>query len=427
MTNAPWFSFFNAVSFQIFLGPPMVLYAKSLGASATLLGVLASLMPLLTIFQIPAAHHIPRFGYRRFFLAGWSLRNVCVFAVTLIPLCAFLGPGWKLVLLLGFQLLFNFLRGVASGAWFPWITELLPEKLRARYLSREQRLIQAGCLLALAVSGLVLQRDSTPWEFSVVFLISALGGATSLFFLNRIPDVDAHALARSGTPVPWRAIIGHSPFRRLLGFNLLYTFAFGSVPIFTVSYLKARAGFGENQILLFSAVGFLTGSLALPTLGSWLDRIGPKPMLYLALTSLLAALGVWSALAGNLLSATSVAVAAVFAFGGVAGSASGLTIARLQMDTMPAMGRSHFFAMFTVINMLCLGVTPIFWGICIDALATLKHTALGFEWNRYSVYFVGVLAVNAITLAATALLQTPGARNDAAPETAEAGLLNRSE
>ena len=58
MRNAFFFSAFNALSFQIVLSSPMVLYAKTLGASATVLGIIAGMMPLLVIFQIPAANHI---------------------------------------------------------------------------------------------------------------------------------------------------------------------------------------------------------------------------------------------------------------------------------------------------------------------------------------------------------------------------------
>jgi len=47
IANAFLFATFNALSFQIVLSSPMVLYAKSLGASATILGVIAGMMPLL--------------------------------------------------------------------------------------------------------------------------------------------------------------------------------------------------------------------------------------------------------------------------------------------------------------------------------------------------------------------------------------------
>jgi hypothetical protein len=62
--HAHLFSVFNAVSYQIVLSSPMVLYAKTLGASATVLGIIAGMMPLLVIFQIPAASYIPRVGFK---------------------------------------------------------------------------------------------------------------------------------------------------------------------------------------------------------------------------------------------------------------------------------------------------------------------------------------------------------------------------
>lgn len=60
--HAYLFSVFNAFSYQIVLNSPMVLYAKTLGASATVLGIIAGMMPLLVIFQIPAASYIPRWA-----------------------------------------------------------------------------------------------------------------------------------------------------------------------------------------------------------------------------------------------------------------------------------------------------------------------------------------------------------------------------
>src|SRR5437660_10245102 len=84
--NAFLFSTFNALSFQIVLNSPMVLYAKTLGASATVLGIIAGMMPLLVIFQIPAANYIPRLGYKRFVYAGWGTRVLFIFAMALVPL-----------------------------------------------------------------------------------------------------------------------------------------------------------------------------------------------------------------------------------------------------------------------------------------------------------------------------------------------------
>ena len=39
------FSLYNQLNFQITLGTPMILYAKSLGASSTTIGIVAALAP----------------------------------------------------------------------------------------------------------------------------------------------------------------------------------------------------------------------------------------------------------------------------------------------------------------------------------------------------------------------------------------------
>ena len=98
LPNVFVFAIFNALSFQIVLGGPMVLYAKSLGASATVLGIIAGMMPLLVIFQIPAAKHVSRVGYKKFVFAGWGTRVGFIFAIALIPLSGgFLDTATQLV------------------------------------------------------------------------------------------------------------------------------------------------------------------------------------------------------------------------------------------------------------------------------------------------------------------------------------------
>src|SRR5512136_73806 len=89
LNNAYLFATFNALSFQIVLNSPMVLYGKSLGASATVLGIITGMMPLLVIFQIPAAQYINRVGYRQFVYAGWGTRVAFIFGLALVPLSGF--------------------------------------------------------------------------------------------------------------------------------------------------------------------------------------------------------------------------------------------------------------------------------------------------------------------------------------------------
>src|SRR3989442_14116734 len=136
--NAFLFSLFNALSYQIVLTSPMVLYARTLGASATVLGIVAGMMPLLVIFQIPAASYIPRLGFKRFVYAGWGTRVMFIFAIALVPLTGgFLDAKNRLALMLGLLFCFNLSLGISCCAWLPWITLLVPASCRGKYLSRD--------------------------------------------------------------------------------------------------------------------------------------------------------------------------------------------------------------------------------------------------------------------------------------------------
>src|SRR5258706_15274128 len=131
----------------------MILYAKSLAASATVLGVIAGMMPLLVIFQIPAASHINRIGYRKFVLAGWSTRVAFIFLMALVPLTgAFLNPANRLALMLALLFCFNLSRGISSCAWLPWITVLVPSALRGIYLVRDAAVQNVASFVIFLVS-----------------------------------------------------------------------------------------------------------------------------------------------------------------------------------------------------------------------------------------------------------------------------------
>src|SRR5882672_4331914 len=99
--NAFLFAAFNALSFQLVLSSPMVLYAKTLGASATVVGIIAGMMPLLVIIQIPTASDIRRVGFKRFVYAGWRTRVLFICAMVLVLITAsFLDAKNRLALML---------------------------------------------------------------------------------------------------------------------------------------------------------------------------------------------------------------------------------------------------------------------------------------------------------------------------------------
>jgi MFS family permease len=409
--NAFLFAIFNALSFQIVLGSPMILYAKSLDASATVLGIITGMMPLLVIFQIPAANYIDRIGYRRFVFAGWGVRVMIIFLMALVPMtAAFLDTTSRLALMLLLLFGFNLSRGISSSAWLPWITSLVPEPVRGKYLARDAAWVNLGSFLTMGLSAFCLWGSPASWQFSLNFGFSALTGAISLSFLKRIPDVEIPEHTRtSRAPVPFLAMARYAPFRKLLWTVLAWAVAYGGMTTFTVAFLKVETPWVDGEILLVGATAFLGGLCSLWFLGSRLDRLGSRPVLLLGFFLwMFIALG-WGLVAGRVAAPRIGFILLLQVMMGLLAALTHMANTRLAMALIPAMGRSHFFAIYSVVLNVTLGLAPIIWGLMIDALSPVSVVWLGLEWNRYSIFFVAVAAAFLAALILARRLDEPAA------------------
>ncbi len=71
---------------------------------------------------------------------------------------------------------------------------------------------------------------------------------------------------------------------------------------------------------------------------------------------------------------------------------------RLVMASVPPMGRSHFFALYTVVTSLVSGIFPIFWGILLDALAGWGTAWSRWQWNQYSLLYATLVVIMIVAL-----------------------------
>jgi MFS family permease len=397
-TNSFRFSLFNAVNFQITLGAPMVLYAKALGGSATTIGIVASLAPLMTVLQLPTAYFIPRVGYKGFVLFGWSVRAVLLFILALLPLLVFLPAAVQTQLMLVCLFLFNVVRGISTGAWLPWLTALVPPNARGAFLRSDQFHMQCGGMLAIAIATLVLWSGGEPWQFSLLFVISGLAGMLSLHFVRKIPDIEIGEQAKSsGQPVPWLQILKHPPFAKLLVFNVVYNWVVGGLAAFVIAFLEGRAGYTAGQVLAVSLAASVGAFATVPFFGLILERTGSKPLLRLAMSLYLLGILFWVLITSGTVPAHYLLIGFNYLILGVAGGLFSIANTRIAMDTMPTMGRNHFFSLFTVFASLSLGLAPIFWGVFLDTLGKNEFSIGFFQVNRYSTYFVLLSLLGIVT------------------------------
>jgi hypothetical protein len=73
------------------------------------------------------------------------------------------------------------------------------------------------------------------------------------------------------------------------------------------------------------------------------------------------------------------------------------------------MGRTHFFAIYSVVGNVTLGLAPIGWGLLIDAVGGRSPVWLGLAWNHYTVFFAAAGLAFLVTLIIARRLEEPQA------------------
>ncbi|MBK27659.1 MAG: hypothetical protein CMO77_02375 [Verrucomicrobiales bacterium] len=402
-----WFFFLNFLSCQIIMDSPIFIYAESLGASATILGLIAGMTPLMVIFQIPAAAHVGRWGYKFFISTGWAVRLIFVLGLMFVPLMdGILNSQSQLALVLVFLFAFNMVRGIASCAWFPWIRGLIPEDIRGKYLTFESAFANAGSLVAFLLVAVYLGENPKNVQFSFLFGFSFFTGILSLAFIRRVPDV-LPPKEESGKKqeAPWREIFRNRSFRKLLWVEFFMAVSLGGLAAFTVKYLKAEAGMQVNQIMFASAAKFVGALGTLWFLKTRLDRLGSRPVILFGIIIGLMCVLLFGLIAGRVMSLNFYIVAGLYFSFGFVLSAVTMSMTRLAMATVPRLGSSYYFAVYAVVGNLAMGISPTLWGVMIDMLSGNKEAWMGVEWNEYTIYFTSVAAVLFITGAATIRLE----------------------
>jgi len=401
ISNAYFFQVFNSISYTIVLGAAMMLYFKKIGASAAVVGIVVALPNLMNLLQIPAASFVEKIGYRKFVLRGWSTRSVFVIVMAGIAILpADIDGTTRACLMLFVLFIYNTSRGISACGFLPWITQLVPEKFRGQFISRDQTSAQIAALLTNLLGVFVLSHFTGAGGFGFLFSISFLAACGSLYFLSRIPDVAVSASSKSSEPVPWSAIVRYRPFQKLVIYNGITLAVFGGCSVLYVNMCRDKFQMQDSDFLLTMVI---VNAVFIPCclyFGKLVDLSGSKPMLAASLILHIFHFSVWTSVAAGVLPFNWWVIAFQSSTWAVGYAMFIIANMRLAMSIVPALGRSHFFAVFSVSQSLVGGLIPVVWGVLLDSIGTWHGDWSAWSWNSFSImYAVGVLMMMTATLA----------------------------
>lgn len=383
------FGFFNALTWQIGIGTPMVLFAERLGATPLQVGLAYSFVFLLTPVQIAATALLPRFGFKRLSLGGWGARSVFLAApIGLALLAPASGEPWMVSTLIWSVFFFCFFRSIGAAAMTTWFMGFLPPGARGRYFASDQLLSGIAGVATLVACSALFALLPIYTALLVQYIIALSGSTLSYYSLKQLPDIDKpdSISLRSVLRDTPRHLFSPTPFRRYLWLAVWYTVITTPIPPFAAYYLKVGAALSPGKIMLFEVLRYC-GVIS----GAWvirrrIDTTGAKPffLVSLLLTALAGAL--WLVyLRYDIGGAPAMfGIYFVVGLGAVCWTVANLNyLPKLTPDSERALCVSIHGAATACIG----GCAPIVWGLLLKAGDASAATidAVAFQWFFLSV------------------------------------------
>jgi len=318
---------FGIVWMTCISGSWMNSFRRMLGFNDFHFGLMQALPFVATLGNLAATIIIERSGLRKYLFivcVGVARMLWLVVAAILVLLAGSPAAIW---LVLGTLLLIWTLSAVGMPAWFVWMGDLIPRRIRGRYLATRQRvtrLLQFPVAIGLAVlmdgvidGGKPFTPEAQPqllWALAGLFVAAAVFGTIDIFIFFRIREVTPTTPAEPRRPAveirvapPKRrgaaGMLGHAAgylrevirhllveplgdrvFRRYVLFGATAMFAMAVGGPFYVRNMRENLGFSHLAMnFMFMVLGPLMSILAVKQWGKLIDRWGRRPMMMLAM------------------------------------------------------------------------------------------------------------------------------------------------
>jgi MFS family permease len=385
----------DAMLFSVMVGlgeAYFVAFALALGMRESLSGLLAT-APMLTaaVVQLIAPWAIGRLKSHKRWVAGAATLQALSFAPLIWGAWTGRMPDWAIFAAVGFYWITN----LAGGpAWNTWIGTVVPPSVRPRYFASRTRLSQILLVVSLIVAGASLhfidkEHRLYPEVYALLFLAAGIARFGSAMCHWNISEPEP--MPKGQRRVPLRQFL-KGPKAVSGGRVLLYMLAVQlcvqiSGPFFSPYMLKQL----HLDYAVFAALmccSFLGRILAMPVIGRFAKKHGPRNLLWIGGLGILPLSAVW------VVADSWWHLVIVQLVSGVLWGCYEMGTTLLLFDTIPSNERTSVLTTQTLLNALCMLV-----GSAAGAWM-LRH--FGENARAYHILFLvsGVMRIATIPLLA---------------------------
>jgi hypothetical protein len=366
-------------------GTLLCAFAVALGATTTVIGVIAGIAPACQLLQLAATALIERTRRRKAVaVIAAAVGRALWLTVALVALLP-AGPT-RMVLLCAVLAVRAGTNAYYLCANNSWMRDLLPDRTMGEFYSRRMRASYAAGLVTGIAGGLVVDAATGARLFggalgayAVLFAAATVAGELGTLALVRVPEPRLPERPREPLHGRLLAPIRDANFRRFLGYFGLWNFTTAMAqPLFVVVMLR-RLGYSVLVAVLLEAAGKLAHLATLGVWGRLVDRhssrsvvAAAQPLYWVSLLlwPLAGALGAHSAI-------TPALIGGIYVINRVAAAGIAIGNNTLAMQLAPRGGATAYFAVRGLVANPVSFVAPVLGGLLVDAGARVPFLAGG--------------------------------------------------
>ncbi len=354
----------------------LVAFALELGASNTVIGLLAAIPPLAELLQMPAIYIVDRVRKRRLVVVAASLAaRLCWIPIILIPFAFSLEQG--VFVLIASIALYSSFSAVSHCGWNSWMRDLIPQDRLGAFFSRRMTLSTALALVISLAAGFFIDSwkvvfpDLAAYGYSALFLLGLIAGLVGITLLARTPEPRmVTADEEDGLLAAIRKPFADINFRNLIVFLGSWNFAVNlAAPFFTV-YMLQRIGLDISVVV---ALGVLSQIMNIVFYRSWgrvSDRYSNKSVLAVSGPLFMLAIFAWMFVTlPDVYPLTYPLLILIHILMGISLAGVSLASGNISLKMAPQGQATSYLAASTFTNSVAAGIAPILGGLFVDFFA----------------------------------------------------------
>ena len=370
----------------------LVAFGLQLGASNTVIGLLAAIPPLAELIQMPAITVVERVRNRRLVCVGASVfARLFWVAIALVPFLA--GPDAAIPVLVGALAMYGCISAISHCSWNSWMRDLVPDEILGSFFSRRMSLsVALGTVLSLAAGAtidFVQQNPAYPpgTAYSILFIGGFVAGLFGIYFMSRIPEPRMKEPAHVPIVRQVKAVFADDNFVRLVSFLGSWNFAVNlAAPFFTV-YLLVMLDFDMMMVVALAVLSQLVSIASYHLWGRISDSYSNKSVLRVSGPLFMLCIIGWTftTMPGrHLLTVPLLIVLHVLM--GISTAGVTLGSANIGLKLAPKGSATAYLATINIINSLAAGIAPILGGMFVDSFAATE-LSLTLDWKSPTATF----------------------------------------